>query len=177
MKSLKYDWNPGKWVLIGKYSVNAFQWIRTWQNSMIFKILWFFVPEKNVVSALKGLTLPMLRLLSSKTQGCKNLWKPSKCCHVGIQWKALAEHYDEWPCARVLFILSGFLHHFVLAKLATSSKRIMFTDWSPRYIMKTIHILFLYFFCSFCIFSLLFLKIRIIVILLWQCFFSSSNYL
>ena len=41
---------------------------------------------------LSQLTLPMLRLLSSKTQGCKYLWKPSKPCHLGIHWIALAEH-------------------------------------------------------------------------------------
>ena len=155
-------WNMTE-TLANVYSSENTQWMLSneYQHdrvSMIFKILWFFVPEKKVVLALKGLTLPMLRLLSSKPQGCKNLWKPSKRCHVGIHLKALAEHYDEWPCARVLFILSGFLHHFVLAKLATSSKRIKFTDWSPRYIMKIVLILFLHFFCSFCTFSSLFLR-------------------
>ena len=30
------------------------------------------------------LTLPMLRLFSSKAQGHKDFWKPSKPCHVGI---------------------------------------------------------------------------------------------
>ena len=35
-------------------------------------------------------TLPMLRLLSSKAQGRKVLWNPSKPCYVGIHWKALA---------------------------------------------------------------------------------------
>ena len=38
------------------------------------------------------LTLPMLRLLSSKAQECKVFWKPSKPCHLGIHWIALAEH-------------------------------------------------------------------------------------
>ena len=38
------------------------------------------------------LTLPMLRLLSSKAQGCKDFQKPSKHCHVGIHWIALAEY-------------------------------------------------------------------------------------
>ena len=37
------------------------------------------------------LTVPMLRLLSSKSRRCKNYWKTSKLCHVGIHWKALAE--------------------------------------------------------------------------------------
>ena len=34
----------------------------------------------------------MLRLLSSKAQGCKNFRKTSKPCHVGIHWIALAEY-------------------------------------------------------------------------------------
>ena len=39
-----------------------------------------------------ALTLPMLRLLSSKEQGCKYFWIPSKPCHVGIHWIALTEY-------------------------------------------------------------------------------------
>ena len=38
------------------------------------------------------LTLPMLRLFSSKIQRCKYFWKPSKPCHVDIHSIALAEH-------------------------------------------------------------------------------------
>ena len=38
------------------------------------------------------LNLQMLRLLSSKAQGCKDFWKPSKPCFVGIHWIALAEY-------------------------------------------------------------------------------------
>ena len=35
----------------------------------------------------------MLRLRSSNlAQGCKDLWKPSKPCHVGTHWIALAEY-------------------------------------------------------------------------------------
>ena len=42
------------------------------------------------------LTLPMLRLLLPKAQGCKLFWKiknqKSKPCHVGIHWIALTEY-------------------------------------------------------------------------------------
>ena len=38
------------------------------------------------------LTLPMLRLLSSKGQRREVFWKPSKPCHVGIHWKAVTEY-------------------------------------------------------------------------------------
>ena len=31
------DWNPGKWVLIWKYSVRAIQWIPKWQGSDAFQ--------------------------------------------------------------------------------------------------------------------------------------------
>ena len=31
-KKLKYDWNPGTWVLIWECSVKAIQWIPTWQG-------------------------------------------------------------------------------------------------------------------------------------------------
>ena len=59
-----------------------------------------------------SLTLPMLRLLLSKEQGCKT-------CHVGIQLIALAEYCQmSFPHFRL------FLHHFVLAKIATSSTRV-----------------------------------------------------
>ena len=40
------------------------------------------------------ITLPMLRLLSSEAHGRKILQKPSKSCHVGINWKALAECFQ-----------------------------------------------------------------------------------
>ena len=34
---------------------------------------------------------------------------------------------DEYPCCRVSIIFLGFLHHFVLAKFATSSIRVYST--------------------------------------------------
>ena len=33
-----------------------------------------------------------MRLNLSKAQECKDFCKPSKLCHVGIHWKALAEY-------------------------------------------------------------------------------------
>ena len=43
---------------------------------------------------LVRLTLPMMRLLLSKTHKCKDFWKPSEPCHVGIHWKALTEYFQ-----------------------------------------------------------------------------------
>ena len=54
-----------------------------------------------------GLTLPMLKIFSSKTQECKVLEKPLKPCRVGIHLKALAEysqmstHLPRFPEARL----------------------------------------------------------------------------
>ena len=50
-----------------------------------------FLQMKYLVNAWM-LTLPMLRLLLSEAQGCKDFWKPSKTCHVGIRQKALTEY-------------------------------------------------------------------------------------
>ena len=61
----------------------------------------------------------------SKSTRTQKFWKPSKPCHVGIRWIALAEF--SWmstylPGFRSFFPF--FLHHFVLAKLATGSIRV-----------------------------------------------------
>ena len=38
--------------------------------------------------------LSMLRLLSSKAQESKTIWKPFKPCHVGMDLKACDEYYQ-----------------------------------------------------------------------------------
>ena len=58
------------------------------------------------VSSIKGLTFPMLRLLSSKEQGRKDFWKSSKPCHVGIHWIAFAEN------SHMSTHVPGFHFHF-----------------------------------------------------------------
>ena len=61
----------------------------------------------------------MLRLLSSEAQGRKDLYEQPKPCHIGIHWISLAELSQM--CTHVpglQAIILGFLHHFVLAKLA-----------------------------------------------------------
>ena len=69
-----------------------------------------------------NLSLPTLRLSSSKAQGCTDFWKPSKPCWYSFD-SSCWELSDEYPFARVL-IFKAFLCHFVLAKLATSSIRV-----------------------------------------------------
>ena len=48
-------------------------------------------------------------------------WKPSKPYHVGIHWMALTEYSQMSTHVPGFQSYSRFLHHFVLAKLATSS--------------------------------------------------------
>ena len=60
----------------------------------------------------------MLRLLCYKEQGCKDFFKSSKPCHIGIHRIALAEQ------TQMSTHKPSFLHQFVLAKLATSSIRV-----------------------------------------------------
>ena len=61
---------------------------------------------------------PMLRLFSSKAQRhiFNDLLKPSKPCHVDIHRIALVNSSQM-----------SFLHHFVLAKLASRSIRVKLT--------------------------------------------------
>ena len=49
-------------------------------------------PKITLIALIIFITLRMLRLLSSKTQGCKDFWKTSKPCCVGIHWLALTEY-------------------------------------------------------------------------------------
>ena len=57
-------------------------------------------------SSSLSLTLPVLRLLSSKAQERKDFYKLPKPCHVGTHWKALAE------CSQMSTNLSGFRSFF-----------------------------------------------------------------
>ena len=65
-------------------------------------------------------------ILSSKAQGHKYFWKPSKPCHIGIYWIALVEYSRMSTHMPGFQSFSGFLHYFVLAKLATSSLTVKF---------------------------------------------------
>ena len=70
-------------------------YISCWDARSIIKISlrYCIVTEISILYCImKILTLPMFRLLSSKAQGHKDFWKPSKPCLVGIHMKALAEY-------------------------------------------------------------------------------------
>ena len=70
------------------------------------------------------LTLPILKLHSYKAQKRNDLRKPFKYCHVGIHWIALAKYSQMGTHVPVPVIFLTFLNHFIVAKLATSSKRV-----------------------------------------------------
>ena len=103
---LVINWANTKWckkslkdtkTLAHGYSSESAQWdlSNEYQHervSMAFKDLRVLALLMKVASALEGLTLQMLRLLSSKAQGRRDLWKLSKPCRVGIHLKALAEY-------------------------------------------------------------------------------------
>ena len=69
---------------------------------IVSHIYWLHHMTKNKHIKI-NLTLPMLKQLSSKAQKCKNLWKMSKPCHVGIHWIDLDEysqmstHFSRFP--------------------------------------------------------------------------------
>ena len=63
-------------------------------NKMIYQnFVSLFGVVINTIIPVPFLTLPILRLLSSKAQGCKVFWKTSKPCQVGIHRIDLAEYY------------------------------------------------------------------------------------
>ena len=66
----------------------------------------------NMVSAENQLTVPMLRLFSSKAQECKYFWKPLKPCHVGTHLKALAEY--SHMSSHLLGFRSFFVCFFII---------------------------------------------------------------
>ena len=82
--------------------------------------------RRSCIWGMRYLTLSVLRLLSSRAQGHVHFCEPSKPCHVGICWIALAEHSQM--NARISAVFQFFLHPFVLAKLATGSMRVKQVD-------------------------------------------------
>ena len=65
----------------------AKSWTESWKCQMSINKPHLYLQRSKVL-----LTLPMLRLLMSKAQRCKDFWKPSKLCHVSIHWRAVTEY-------------------------------------------------------------------------------------
>ena len=101
----------------------------------LFAFLHFLLFSQIILISLKAgpsnifSTIQILRLLSSEAQGCKDF--SSKPCHTGIHWIALAEYSQmstHMPGFQSFFRV--FRIHFILAKLAISSKRVKgFVKW------------------------------------------------
>ena len=90
--------------------------LNIFQNHFQFQSYW-----QKYSRSKQLLTLSMLRLLFSKAQKRRDVWKLSKPCHVGINWKALTEHSQMSTHVPGYESFFRFLHNLVLAKLATSS--------------------------------------------------------
>ena len=56
-----------------------------------------------------------------QTTRWKDVWKSSKPCHVGIHYIAHTECFHMYTQMPGFQQFSAFVHHFVLAKLATTS--------------------------------------------------------
>ena len=71
--------------------------------------------QKRVLGLLILARIPMQHCSSKHNEAHIFENHASKPCHVDIRWKALAE------CCQISTHVSGVLHHFLLAKLATTS--------------------------------------------------------
>ena len=67
---------------------------------------------------LLTLTLLMLRLLLSKAQELKNLWKSSKPYHLGIHWKALNEYVQMSTICQGFGLFSAFFTLFCIDQIS-----------------------------------------------------------
>ena len=91
---------------------------------MVFINFCILVLWLKVASALEGLTLPMLRLLSYKAQWRKDFENYLNPVLLVFIEKLILSTVGWVPMCQGFSNFSGFLHHFVLAKLATSSIRV-----------------------------------------------------
>ena len=81
--------------------------------------------RQNPKGKFLSLTLSNAEATFVQSSEMERFLKPSQPCHVGIHWIALAE-YSQMSTNVVPELKSFFrcLHTFILAKLATSSKRV-----------------------------------------------------
>ena len=109
-----------------EFSARAIRWIPTWQVLDGFqKSLCPCALYGSSLSVGRGKLFQCWGYFCSRHKMQKDIWILSKPCHVGIHWKALAEFFqmstNNMPG---LLLFSAFLHHIILTKLATSSKRV-----------------------------------------------------
>ena len=91
VKTLKNDWNPGKWVLIWEYSARAFQWIPRWQGLDGFQ---------------KSLH-PCALDESSKSIGRVKLGCPVALCLLYFKWLSFLHLLNEYSSYFIRWIWVG----------------------------------------------------------------------
>ena len=89
----------------------ALQLLPLWWNNQ--KVAW-----ASTIGPIANLTLPMLRLLSSKAQKRKILWKPWKPCHFGIHLKALVECFQMSTHLPGYQLFSSFFASFCIGQIS-----------------------------------------------------------
>ena len=103
--------------------------METWMTLSVLNMSYLFAKITNIkLLPIMRFTVLVIYPSNAKAsfiqaQGsCKLFWKPSKPCHVCIHWKALAEYSQMITYVPGFQSFSpAFLHHFVLAKLVTTS--------------------------------------------------------
>ena len=110
----KYFWKSSVPCHVG-YSRPKNKCANIFENHLYPAMLVTFVQRTSVQIFLKIIcTLPCW-LLSSKEQGPRYFWKPSKPCCVGINWIGTL----RWiPMCQGFRYFSFFLHHFVLGQIS-----------------------------------------------------------
>ena len=137
---MQKPWKMTEPLAYGEYSARAFQWIPAWQGLDVFKNLFILVfctkvasPLVNTSNSETTFVLSTHNAFLSKAQGWKDFLKPTKPCHVGIHWIALTEYSHMSTHVPGFQSFYRFLHHFVLAKLVTSSMMVSTPSWGYPY--------------------------------------------
>ena len=99
--------------------------------------------QTRILSTINPSNAEATYVQSTRTQ---RLWKPSKPFHISTHWKALTEYSQMSTYLPGFHSFLGFSHHFVLAKLATSSIRVnlraMRTHWDEDMAVRMWRFLF-----------------------------------
>ena len=112
-------WEKFNWNCIYKFHQSPF-------------ILFTWKGKWNNIRSKTRLTLLMLRLLSSNGQGRKDFGTTSDPCHVGINWIALAGHFQISTHLLGVQLFFRFFASFCVGQISYSSERDMInfsTNW------------------------------------------------
>ena len=138
-KNYENHLNPVMWVFIGKLLLSTIRWVPICQGfSNLSVFCHYFMLTKFETSSIrvKNYTSRMIHPSNAEAtsvQRTSSSWKPIIPCQVGIHWIALAE-YSQMATRVTGFqsFFRFFLHHFLLANLATSSIRVKINYWLSK---------------------------------------------